>query len=104
MKKDKVTLKEGSYSDDFLEFWKAYPQRQSDSKFLAWKAYERLTKKGVVTPEDLLKAVEIYKTFKEVKQGYNKLTATWLNQRCFETILENKEKYSTTSFLDSLRG
>lgn len=90
------------YTDEFNLFWKNYPKREADSKYLAYKAWIKAIK--IVDIDKINEAVNIYKQMPSVLRGYNKLCATWLNQRCWETILEDKKSNSTKSFIESLKG
>ena len=49
----------GDFTDDFEEFWRAYPKPKNPDKTPTRKRYEALRKKGV-SGEDLLKAAQGY--------------------------------------------
>ena len=49
----------GDFTDDFEEFWKAYPKPKNPDKTPTRKKYEALRKKGV-SGDDLLKAAQGY--------------------------------------------
>lgn len=63
------------YSDEFEEFWKAYPG--GGAKKAAWKAWQ---KPGRPPLADLLAAVEVQKRWPDWVKGYIPHASTWLNQ------------------------
>jgi hypothetical protein len=76
------------YTKEYLAFWEVYPKRANDSKSSGFKAWQKIKDKDIAS---IMKAVEKYKSYTEVRNGYNKGASVWLNQRMWETINEAKE-------------
>ena len=75
--------KKDIYTDNFLEFYTAYPLKKS--KQAANKVFDKVIKK---TPfEDIMTGLEAYKAEidkKKTKQEYIKHPSTWLNSACWQ--------------------
>ena len=68
----------GDFTDDFEEFWSAYPKPKNPDKTPTRKKYEALRKKGV-SGEDLLKAAQGYaRSMQGTDPRYIKHGATFL--------------------------
>lgn len=67
----------------FNRFWELYPRQRRGSKEEAFKAWNKALKREDITPEQILAVVEIYANSDEVKRGYAKGCAAWLNGSCF---------------------
>lgn len=69
-----------NYSEEFAKFWSAYPRKEGKKN--AEKAFAKAIKK--IKLDDLLEALEAYKTTKSVKDGFACHAATWLNGERWE--------------------
>lgn len=74
--------------DVFEGFWQGYPRKQGTSKANARKVFERLE------PDEQKQAVaalaEFSRSVAQTEERYIPHAATWLNQRRFETLDEQK--------------
>jgi hypothetical protein len=74
--------------DVFEDFWRDYPRKQGTSKANARKAFDRLE------PDEQKQAVaalaEFARSVAQTEERYIPHAATWLNQRRFETVAEQK--------------
>jgi hypothetical protein len=70
----------GVAEDAFDHWYREYPKKAE--KEAARRAYAKALKK--TTPLALLEGLERYKDSREVKDGYIKNPATWLNKGCWE--------------------
>lgn len=74
--------------DVFEGFWQGYPRKQGTSKANARKGFERLE------PDEQKQAVaavaEFSRSVAQTEERYIPHAATWLNQRRFETLDEQK--------------
>jgi hypothetical protein len=70
------------YSDQFEQFWNAYPSSGRTGKLATFKAYRKSLE--TTTHEQLLKGVERYSGCKKVAEGFVRNSSTWLNQGCWE--------------------
>lgn len=68
---------------DFEEFWKYYPKQRAGSKTKAYTSYCRVIKEKRATIETLLASVKKYAISEEVKRGFAKGCAAWLNDDRF---------------------
>jgi len=75
-----------TYSDEFEQFWAAYPSRGNDAKYPASLKFEAALKSGVPAP--LL--VEAAKRYAAERRGqdptYTAMAKTWLSQRRWENV------------------
>lgn len=80
----KAKPKPKAYTGEFLAFWDLYPPRFNSSKFLAFKAWEKLD------PEEQIQAMiaaPVYaRSVRGKNQEYTKHAASWINGKYFETI------------------
>lgn len=82
--------KNKTYSQEFLEFWSAYPSKIG--KDAAWKAW---SKRNGIRPhiETILSAIQNQKAWREKAGGAFrpmwKNPATWLNQGCWDDECDN---------------
>jgi hypothetical protein len=69
------------YTDEFLEFWKVYPEKVGKGK-----AFESWNRIGPPRPsvDEIKQSVERQKKSRKWKEGFVPLPATWLNQRRWE--------------------
>lgn len=71
------------YKEKFDEFWSCYPKQRAGSKEKAYTSYCRAIKENRSTPEKILEACKNYAISDEVKRGYAKGCAAWLNDDRF---------------------
>ena len=87
------------YSQNFLSFWKEYPNKAAKKK--AYEAWQKLEKKGNIEAllPTLLDAIEKQKQAKEIKKAKGEFTpewphgATWLNDKRWEDEVEIKKRW-----------
>lgn len=73
-----------AYTEEFLAFWELYPPRFNSSKYLAFKAWQRLDEDE---QKQATGAGPIYARSRAGKdEEYTAHAATWLNGKYFETI------------------
>ncbi len=82
------------YSEDFERFWKAYPKREGNPKFPAWKEWEKAQKQSLAEPDQIIAAALRYA--QHLRQPDNSwLTPaharTWLHQRRWEDYSEQDQ-------------
>ena len=82
--------KEEAQKEVFLTFWKAYPKQRAGSKEKAFKAFCRAINEKRVTEEKLLEAVQNYAKSDEVKRGFAKGCAAWLNDDRFNNMYKQE--------------
>ena len=83
------------YMSDFEEFWKHYPKQRVGSKTKAYSSYCRVIKEKRSTAERLLDSVKKYANSTEVKRGFAKGCAAWLNDDRFNNSYEvEKDDFS----------
>ena len=63
------------------QFWKAYPNKKE--KIYAMKALDKVAFAGKTAWIDLMEGLSRYILSREVKAGYVKHPATWLNKGCW---------------------
>ena len=86
----KGLAKDKSYSDEFLEFWEAYPERAGNTaKSVAYEAYKKLMNMGVISHEELMDNVRSYREYCNrnhlLNTNYVKMASTYLGrQRGYE--------------------
>jgi len=84
------------YSDQFEEFWQAYPRQIAKRK-----AYDSFNKAllGGVKFEKLLSAAQAYaRSVEGEEMRYVKHPATWLNQGCWDDVLDGvKQKQNSAA-------
>lgn len=83
-----ISIKNNIYMSDFEEFWKHYPKQRVGSKTKAYSSYCRVIKEKRSTAERLLDAVKKYANSTEVKRGFAKGCAAWLNDDRFNNSYE----------------
>ncbi len=91
-KEKENNIKEKTLDFEFEEFWKVYPKQRIGNKNKAYSSYCRAIKEKRVSVEDLMKSVKAYANSKEVKNGYAKGCAAWLNDDRFNYTYEQVEK------------
>lgn len=81
--KQDITDIKKKYQKEFEEFWKEYPKQRAGSKEKAYTSYCKAIDKNKITTEKLLEVVKRYAVSKEVREGYAKGCAAWLNDDRF---------------------
>lgn len=71
------------YKESFDVFWKVFPKQRIGNKEKAFTSYCRVLKEKRCTQDGLLNAVKMYAQSDEVKRGYAKGCAAWLNDDRF---------------------
>lgn len=77
------------YSKEFLVFYEHYPVKKG--KKAAWQAWQKAKDKPPL--DNLLKAIEKQKNFRNWKEGFIPHPSTWLNQGRWDDEEEDKEKW-----------
>lgn len=74
----------------FNDFWRVYPKDRAGNKAKAFQAYKKALKEGRASScDEINQAAEVYARSDEVKRGFAKGAAAWLNDDRF------KSKYKT---------
>ncbi len=81
------------YKEKFEEFWKEYPKQRAGSKEKAYQSYYKTIVAKKITSEKLLDIVKKYAKSEEVRKGFAKGCAAWLNDERFNN--EDLNKIST---------
>lgn len=86
--------------DPFEDFWQAYPHRggAKKGKAVARKAWTRATTRTVdrTDPAEIIAAARAYHADRQVRSGYAKDPATWINQACWLDEIEMEDKPNAT--------
>lgn len=90
-------IKEKMYIKEFNDFWSVFPKDRAGNKEKAYKSYCKAIEEGRSSPEKILEATKIYSKSEEVKKGYAKGCAAWLNDDRFNNQFNSdvKEKSPT---------
>ncbi len=79
----------------FNRFWELFPRKRRGGKEESFRAWNKALKREDITPEQILEVVKVYANSDEVKRGYAKGCAAWLNGSCFlneyQSIKENSD-------------
>ena len=91
-KKENITKerKLTEYSEEFEKFWELFPKRRAGSKQKAYLAYKKALDEKRGTPDKIHAAVEKYRNSEEVRKGYAKGCAAWLNDDRFNDEYKSK--------------
>jgi len=81
------------FSEEFESFWKEFPKQRAGSKDKAYTSFCRVLKEKRATVEVLLKSVKQYALSDEVKKGFAKGCAAWLNDDRFNVQYQHENKY-----------
>lgn len=81
------------FSEEFESFWKEFPKQRIGSKDKAYTSFCRVLKEKRATLELLLKSVKQYALSDEVKKGFAKGCAAWLNDDRFNVQYQHENKY-----------
>lgn len=79
------------YKESFSKFWDMYPKQRAGSKAKAYASFCKAIKENRVTEEQLLQAVKVYAESDEVKRGFAKGCAAWLNDDRFNNKYDSSE-------------
>lgn len=94
--------------DPFEDFWQAYPHRggAKKGKAAARKAWTRATTAKVdrTEPAEIIAAARAYHADRQVRSGYAKDPATWINQACWLDEIETEEKPNHATKRNSTDG
>ena len=85
-KKESLLALPDPLSTEFNEFWADYPKQRAGSKQNAYKAFLKAVKEKRATAEKILSSVKEYAQSDEVKRGFAKGAAAWLNDDRFNNI------------------
>lgn len=85
-KKESLLALPDPLSTAFNEFWADYPKQRAGSKQNAYKAFLKAVKEKRATAEKILSSVKEYAQSDEVKRGFAKGAAAWLNDDRFNNI------------------
>lgn len=80
---NKLDNKKEIYKESFEEFWKEYPKQRAGAKDKAYKSYCKAISEKKITVEKLLEVVKRYAISDDVRKGYAKGCAAWLNDERF---------------------
>ena len=78
-----------AYPAEFEAFWRAYPQRPTDTKRSAFAAWQKALKGGT-GPPDLQAAAERYAAFVRRTDHASMLVQTWINREGWTASYEGK--------------
>lgn len=83
--------------NEFNEFWKLYPKKRAGSQDKAYKSFCKVINNKLITADRLINVVKLYSKSDEVKRGFAKGCAAWLNDERFndEYSVEKYDKKST---------
>ena len=76
--KEKNTKKEKSDPEGFDEFWELFPRQRKGNAKKGKAAYRQALERGA-TAGEIISAVRVYATCREVRDGYAAGAARWLN-------------------------
>jgi hypothetical protein len=86
------------YSKSFLDWYELYPEKKG--KGAAYKSWQKIGKKGIVTPKELMVAIEAQVKANHFRgrdgQDYIPNPSTWLNQYRWEDEIKNNKAQSNT--------
>lgn len=85
------------YKESFEQFWEEYPKQRAGSKQKAYQAYCKAIKEKRATEVQILQSVRNYKICDEVKRGFAKGCAAWINDDRFNNeYVPEKEQSEMT--------
>ena len=71
------------YEKEFKAFWSLYPKQRAGSKQKAYNSFVKVLKENRCTADGLIESVKCYAASDEVKKGYAKGCAAWLDDDRF---------------------
>ena len=83
--------KENKLKESFEMFWNKYPKQRAGSKEKAFKSYCKVIKENKCTEEKLLEVCVKYAQSEEVKKGFAKGCAAWLNDDRFNNQYQEEK-------------
>lgn len=90
-------------ADYQVQFWKAYPNKKA--KAFAMKALDKVAFAGKTKWADLISGLDRYILTDEVRRGFVKHPATWLNGGCWmDEPTPNGTKGRSLSFFEIAAG
>lgn len=92
IREDKIIKKE-IYKESFEEFWKTYPKQRAGSRQKAYTSYCRVLKENRCTVDKLLSSARAYALSDEVKRGFAKGCAAWLNDDRFNVEYNHSNSF-----------
>ena len=81
------------YKESFEEFWKVYPKQRAGSRQKAYTSYCRVLKENRCTVDKLLSSARAYALSDEVKRGFAKGCAAWLNDDRFNVEYNHSNSF-----------
>ena len=87
----KEIYKEKPYKESFEQFWSIYPKQRAGSKEKAYISFCKAIKENRATEEKIIHSAELYAKSDEVKRGFAKGCAAWLNDDRFNNDYGDKE-------------
>lgn len=94
-KNGSLESKKDELKTSFDEFWSKYPKQRAGSKSKAFSSYCRVIKEKRCTVEKLLEVCVKYAQSEEVKRGFAKGCAAWLNDDRFnnEYVAQTQKEF-----------
>ena len=78
-----ITNNKEIYKESFDRFWSIYPKQRAGSKDKAYNSFCKAIKDKRATEEQIIHSAELYAKSDEVKRGFAKGCAAWLNDDRF---------------------
>lgn len=91
-KNREIPEKNKEFPDAFARFWGVYPKQRAGSKTSAYRAFEKAVSRGN-DAENIIRAAELYAESQEVKKGFAKGCAAWLNDDRFLNQYDDEGEY-----------
>lgn len=76
--------------NQFETFWELYPKQRKGDKDKAFKSFTKVVADEKAMPETLIASVKEYAASDEVKEGYAKGCAAWLNDGRYNCVYTHK--------------
>ena len=80
------------YKESFEKFWSIYPKQRAGSKEKAYASFCKAITNKRATEEQIIHSAELYAKSDEVKRGFAKGCAAWLNDDRFNNNYSQKER------------
>ena len=81
------------YDEEFEGWWKAYPRKKNTSKLMAFRAFAKVMKSGVIEYCKLMNITRVFGGLvQDTNSSYIPHPATWLNQHRFDTVDDEDKK------------
>lgn len=91
-KRNEFTEKNREFTEEFARFWAVYPKQRAGNKVTACRAFNKAVSRGN-NAEDIIKSAELYAESAEVKKGFAKGCAAWLNDDRFLNKYDDEGEY-----------